>query len=145
MKDNIDEGDKIWTTIASPGSVYNGIMLDSFNWNSEGIILGLSDISQTWPIWKKRFLVLLILSYLEKNLVISKVHHLLYKSEVLRKYLEATFLAIRYAMMTRYKSACLNELLGYSSKEFSLIWRITSKMATNHELQWVILNANVMA
>ena len=134
MKDNIDEGDKIWTTIASPGSVYNGIMLESFNWNSEGIILGLSDISQTWPIWKKWFLVLLILSHFEKNLVISKVHHLLYKSEVLRKYLEATFLALKYAMMTRYQSIYLNELMDYSRNEFSLIWRITSKRVINHKL-----------
>ena len=43
MKYNIKEGDKLWATVAFTKSVSNGIKVDIFNWNSEGIILGISD------------------------------------------------------------------------------------------------------
>ena len=41
--DNINEGDKILTTVDSPEPVSDEIRVDSFNWNSEGVLLGISD------------------------------------------------------------------------------------------------------
>ena len=48
LKDNIDEGDKLWTTMASPKSGSNGITVDNFNWNYGGILLWISDSSITF-------------------------------------------------------------------------------------------------
>ena len=45
LKDNIKEGDKPWSKMASPESVYDDIMVDSFNWIYEGILLRISDYS----------------------------------------------------------------------------------------------------
>ena len=45
MKYNMKEGGKLLTTVDSPESVYDDIMVDSFNWIYEGILLRISDYS----------------------------------------------------------------------------------------------------
>ena len=37
---------KIWTKVAYPESVSDGIRLDSLNWNYEGVLSGISDSSK---------------------------------------------------------------------------------------------------
>ena len=43
MKDKFKEGDKLWTTVDSTESFSDIIRVDIFIWNSEGIIIGISD------------------------------------------------------------------------------------------------------
>ena len=43
LKYKINEGDKLWSTVAITESVSDGIKVENSNWNSEGIILGISD------------------------------------------------------------------------------------------------------
>ena len=58
-----------------------------------------------------KFSVLMNLTNMEKNLVVRKVNHLVYLSEVLMVYLEVTLLELIYAMITRVKSEYLNDIL----------------------------------
>ena len=43
MQDSIKEDDKLWTTLASNESFSDVIRVDKSNWNSEFILLGISD------------------------------------------------------------------------------------------------------
>ena len=43
-------GDKLWTTVDYYESVSDVIGVDSFNLNSEVVLIGVSDYSKTWPI-----------------------------------------------------------------------------------------------
>ena len=46
LKNNIDEGDKLWTKMAYPDSVSDDIMVEIFNWISRDILLGIYDYSK---------------------------------------------------------------------------------------------------
>ena len=41
MKDNIKEGDKLWTTVVTTESVLDSTRVYRFSWNSEGILIGV--------------------------------------------------------------------------------------------------------
>ena len=43
MKDNIKEYGKLWTTLASTEYISHGMIIESFNWNYDVIIIGMSD------------------------------------------------------------------------------------------------------
>ena len=60
FKDNIEESDKLLNTAAYTESISDGIRVDIFKWNSEGIIIGLYD-DATLCLSSNKCLVLLIL------------------------------------------------------------------------------------
>ena len=52
---NINEGDKILTTVLSPEFVSGVVRVDSFNWISEGVLLGISDDETLGLSYNKMF------------------------------------------------------------------------------------------
>ena len=80
-------------------------------------------------------MVLLIHTNLENNLFVGEVNHLVFLREALNSPMKLTCLAIMYAMMNRFKSVYLNEILKKSRKDLYLNLRTTPKLVVNHALQ----------
>ena len=64
--------------------------------------------------------VLLILPNLAENLVVSKLHHLVYLSELLKAYLKIPCLALMKAVMNTMHLAHMNEVLKESKRDLHL-------------------------
>ena len=107
LKYNINEGDKLRFAVACSEYVSDLIRTDSFKWNYEGILLGISnDANLAYPTIK--CLVLLIIPNLGNNLVVRKVHYLVYLSEMIQASLESTWLELMYKNTNRLQSTYLN-------------------------------------
>ena len=120
-------------------SVSDSILLDIFNWKYEGILLRIYDSSKLGLHENT------MLTNLDNKLVVIRVNHLVYLSEVLMEHLELTCFELMYIMVYRFRLEYMNELLINSRKDLYLNWRITSNMVINNERKWFLLNENVMA
>ena len=143
MKYNIKEGDKLWTTVTRTESVSDGIRLDRLNWSSECIILEIYD-DATIGLSENIMIGVADYSKLVEETGCKEGKSLGVSEWVVEGTTKGNMLGTNYTMMNIVQSAYLNGIFKEWRNQLHLNWRISSNMVINHELQWVILNKNVM-
>ena len=90
-------------------------------------------------------LVLLIIENLEYNLVVSKVHYLVFLIEQLKAYLKIPCLVIMKAVMNTTHFELMNQNMKESRRDLHLDLRITLLTVIYYEIQRALLNSFLMA
>ena len=120
-------------------SVSDGIRLK----NLDGVTIGISDCA-TLGLIDNTMLGVTDSENLEYNLVVSKVHYLVFLIELLKAYLNIPCLALMKEVMNTTHLALMNQTLKESRKDLHLDLRITLLTVIYYKLQRDLLTSILM-
>ena len=95
--------------------------------------------------YKVKFFVLVIIPQLEKNLVVRKVHHLVYLNDLFKESLKVLWLVILKSVLNEVLLTYLSDILKEWKNELYLNWTIAPMKVINYELRWPLLYPSLVA